>query len=48
VQGAFGALLAPSALALLITTFTGERERGKPALGDEVTHTVARGAAKPR
>ncbi|MGH3297498.1 MAG: MFS transporter [Trebonia sp.] len=32
VQGAFGALLAPSALALLITTFTGERERGK-ALG---------------
>jgi MFS family permease len=32
VQGAFGALLAPSALALLITTFTGERERGR-ALG---------------
>jgi EmrB/QacA subfamily drug resistance transporter len=32
VQGAFGALLAPSALALLITTFTAERERGK-ALG---------------
>jgi EmrB/QacA subfamily drug resistance transporter len=32
VQGAFGALLAPSALALLITTFTGQRERGK-ALG---------------
>jgi EmrB/QacA subfamily drug resistance transporter len=32
VQGAFAALLAPSALALLITTFTGERERGK-ALG---------------
>jgi EmrB/QacA subfamily drug resistance transporter len=32
VQGGFGALLAPSALALLITTFTSERERGK-ALG---------------
>jgi EmrB/QacA subfamily drug resistance transporter len=32
VQGAFGALLAPSALALLTTTFTGARERGK-ALG---------------
>ena len=32
VQGGFGALLAPSALALLITTFTDERERGK-ALG---------------
>ena len=32
VQGAFGALLAPSALALLITTFTDARERGK-ALG---------------
>jgi EmrB/QacA subfamily drug resistance transporter len=32
VQGAFGALLAPSALALLITTFTDQRERGK-ALG---------------
>jgi EmrB/QacA subfamily drug resistance transporter len=32
VQGAFGALLAPSALALLITTFTDPRERGK-ALG---------------
>ncbi len=32
VQGAFGALLAPSALALLITTFTDGRERGK-ALG---------------
>jgi EmrB/QacA subfamily drug resistance transporter len=31
-QGAFGALLAPSALALLITTFTDPRERGK-ALG---------------
>jgi EmrB/QacA subfamily drug resistance transporter len=32
VQGAFGALLAPSALALLATTFTDPRERGK-ALG---------------
>ena len=32
VQGAFGALLAPSALALLITTFTDARERGR-ALG---------------
>jgi EmrB/QacA subfamily drug resistance transporter len=32
VQGAFGALLAPSALALLTTTFTNQRERGK-ALG---------------
>src|SRR6202167_1696553 len=32
VQGAFGALLAPSALALLITIFTDPRERGK-ALG---------------
>jgi EmrB/QacA subfamily drug resistance transporter len=32
VQGAFGALLAPSALALLTTTFTDPRERGK-ALG---------------
>src|SRR5579862_5850438 len=28
VQGAFGALLAPSALALLTTTFTDPRERG--------------------
>src|ERR1700759_1825274 len=32
VQGAFGALLAPSALSLLITTFTDPRERYK-ALG---------------
>src|SRR3984957_12143465 len=32
VQGAFGALLAPSALALLATTFTDPRDRGK-ALG---------------
>ncbi len=32
VQGAFGALLAPSALALLTTTLTDARERGK-ALG---------------
>jgi hypothetical protein len=32
VQGAFGALLAPSALALLATTFTDSRERGR-ALG---------------
>jgi EmrB/QacA subfamily drug resistance transporter len=32
VQGAFGALLAPAALALLTTTFTDRRERGK-ALG---------------
>src|ERR1700734_2486834 len=32
VQGAFGALLAPSALALLLTTFTDARERGR-ALG---------------
>ncbi len=32
VQGVFGALLAPSALALLATTFTDPRERGK-ALG---------------
>jgi EmrB/QacA subfamily drug resistance transporter len=32
VQGAFGALLAPSALALLTSTFTDARERGK-ALG---------------
>ena len=31
-HGAFGALLAPSALALLVTTFTDPRERGK-ALG---------------
>ena len=29
VQGAFGALLAPSVLALLTTTFTDLRERGK-------------------
>src|SRR3984885_2911473 len=29
VQGAFGALLAPSVLALLTTTFTDGRERGK-------------------
>ena len=29
VQGAFGALLAPSVLALLTTTFTDFRERGK-------------------
>ena len=29
VQGAFGALLAPSVLALLTTTFTDSRERGK-------------------
>ena len=29
VQGAFGALLAPSVLALLTTTFTDIRERGK-------------------
>ncbi len=29
VQGAFGALLAPAALALLTTTFTDLRERGK-------------------
>ena len=29
VQGAFGALLAPSVLALLTTTFTDPRERGK-------------------
>ncbi len=29
VQGAFGALLAPSVLALLTTTFTEPRERGK-------------------
>jgi EmrB/QacA subfamily drug resistance transporter len=29
VQGAFGALLAPSVLALLTTTFTNPRERGK-------------------
>jgi EmrB/QacA subfamily drug resistance transporter len=28
-QGAFGALLAPSALSLLTTTFTGSRDRGK-------------------
>src|SRR6201996_1261976 len=32
VQGAFGALLAPSALSLLTTTFTDPRERGR-ALG---------------
>src|SRR5271156_1129425 len=32
LQGGFGALLAPSALALLTTTFTDPRERGK-ALG---------------
>ena len=32
MQGGFGALLAPSALALLTTTFTDQRERGK-ALG---------------
>ena len=32
VQGAFGALLAPSALALLATTFTDAKERGR-ALG---------------
>ncbi len=29
LQGAFGAMLAPSALALLTTTFTDPRERGK-------------------
>lgn len=29
VQGAFGALLAPATLAVITTTFTGERERGK-------------------
>ena len=29
LQGAFGALLAPSALALLATTFTDPPERGK-------------------
>jgi len=29
VQGAFGALLAPSVLALLTTTFTDATERGK-------------------
>ncbi len=29
LQGAFGALLAPSALGLLTTTFTEQRERGK-------------------
>lgn len=28
-QGMFGAVLAPAALSLLATTFTGERERGK-------------------
>ena len=28
-QGAFGALLAPAALSLLTTTFTGSRDRGK-------------------
>lgn len=28
-QGAFAALLAPSALSLLTTTFTGPEERGK-------------------
>src|SRR6202012_2556787 len=32
VQGAFGGVLGPSALALLVTTFTGQRERGR-ALG---------------
>src|SRR5205807_7860940 len=30
VQGAFGALLAPSVLALLTTTFTDFRDRGMP------------------
>lgn len=29
IQGAFGALLAPSVLALLTTTFTDQKERGK-------------------
>ncbi len=29
VQGAFGALLAPAALALLTTTFTDSRERAR-------------------
>jgi EmrB/QacA subfamily drug resistance transporter len=29
LQGAFGALLAPAALSLLTTTFTGDKERGK-------------------
>jgi MFS family permease len=29
MQGAFGALLAPSVLALLTTTFSNQRERGK-------------------
>jgi MFS family permease len=28
-QGAFGALLAPAALSLLVTTFTGSKDRGK-------------------
>jgi EmrB/QacA subfamily drug resistance transporter len=40
VQGSFAALLAPSALALLTTTFTDARERGK-ALG--VYTTIAGG-----
>ena len=31
VQGAFGALLAPSVLALLTTTFTDPDERGRPS-----------------
>ena len=31
VQGAFGALLAPSVLALLTTTFTDPEERGRPS-----------------
>jgi len=33
VQGAFGALLAPSALALLTTTFTDARERTRASGG---------------
>ncbi len=43
VQGAFGALLAPSALALLTTTFADPRERGR-ALGIFTTITGAGGA----
>jgi len=44
VQGAFGALLAPSALAILTTTFTEARERGK-ALGIYTAVAGAGGAA---
>jgi EmrB/QacA subfamily drug resistance transporter len=42
-QGAFAALLVPSALSLLVTTFTGQKERGK-AFGVFGAIAVAGGA----